>query len=63
MHRIYICLVAGVLGAGAAEWNQWRGPNRNGLVPDQVRLDTQFPEAGPKEMWQSEPIPSNDDGG
>ena len=63
MHKICICLIAGALSAGAAEWNQWRGPNRNGLVPDQVRLDTQFPESGPKEIWRSEPIPSNDDGG
>jgi outer membrane protein assembly factor BamB len=47
----------------AADWNQWRGADRNGVVRDNVALLTQLPADGPQQLWQSEMIPSNDDGG
>lgn len=47
----------------ASEWNQWRGPQRNGVLPTSVPLSTQWTEDGPPLLWKSEAIPSNDDGG
>src|SRR6185436_10684772 len=46
-----------------SEWNQWRGPNRNGILPQSQPLMNSFPAEGLKELWDSETIPSNDDGG
>src|SRR3954466_15255057 len=36
----------------AADWPQWRGPNRDG-VSKEVGLLKKWPEAGPKLLWQS----------
>ena len=47
----------------AADWNQWRGADRNGVVRDNVALLNELPADGPQQLWQSEAIPSNDDGG
>jgi hypothetical protein len=47
----------------AADWPQWRGPNRDGVAPDSPPLIDKIPEAGLPELWESEMIPSNDDGG
>ena len=52
---------AGTVVAG--DYNQWRGPNRDGVVPDGVKLADAWPAEGPKLLWESEFIPSNDDGG
>lgn len=59
------CLVlTGVLNSSAAsDWPQWRGPLRNGVIPDSPPLASQWPEEGPKLLWESAPIPANDDGG
>jgi outer membrane protein assembly factor BamB len=46
-----------------SDWNQWRGPNRNGIATQSPPLLDTFPAEGPKELWESEMIPSNDDGG
>ncbi|MGY8675500.1 MAG: hypothetical protein ACKVHO_23255, partial [Verrucomicrobiia bacterium] len=35
----------------ASDWDQWRGPNRNGVLPNSPKL------------WESDPIPGNDMGG
>ncbi|MGD2110046.1 MAG: PQQ-like beta-propeller repeat protein [Phycisphaerae bacterium] len=47
----------GVLGAGcthaAAEWHQWGGPTRDFKVQT-TGLATQWPEDGPKKLWQRE---------
>jgi len=33
------------------EWNQWRGPNRNGVAPDENLLK-QWPESVPQIVWK-----------
>jgi outer membrane protein assembly factor BamB len=62
MNRIVILLLAAT-STLLADWPQWRGPNRNGLVVGSVPLLNIFPKDGPQQLWKSEPIPSNDDGG
>ncbi len=50
-------------GVTASDWNQWRGPLRNGVLPESVPLLDAIPSSGLQELWDSENIPSNDDGG
>ena len=45
------------------DWPQWRGPLRNGVIPDSAKLIETIPESGLKELWESEAIPANDEGG
>jgi outer membrane protein assembly factor BamB len=47
----------------ASDWPQWRGPSRNGIQPDSPPLADQWPSRGLKKLWDSEAIPSDDDGG
>ena len=47
----------------AADWPQWRGPLRNGVAPESVPLLSKLPEGTLEPLWQSETIPSGDDGG
>lgn len=49
--------------ASGTDWPQWRGPLRNGVIPDAAKLLDTVPEAGLKELWESETIPANDEGG
>ena len=44
-------LVMGASVAGAADWPQWRGPNRDGKSAEKGLLKG-FPEGGPKLLWQ-----------
>ncbi|MBT6851522.1 MAG: hypothetical protein HOA16_10040, partial [Opitutae bacterium] len=44
-------------------WPQWRGPNRDGSSKASTKLADAWPETGPKLLWESEHIPSGDDGG
>ena len=46
-----------------ADWPQWRGANRDGSSAVSLSLADSWPETGPKLLWESEPIPSGDDGG
>jgi len=46
-----------------AEWDQWRGSSRNGISDDTTPIKASFPEAGLKEIWKSDTIPSDHDGG
>jgi outer membrane protein assembly factor BamB len=39
----------------AAEWPQFRGPNRDGISPDKNLLK-EWPKDGPPQVWKSEPI-------
>lgn len=50
-----------ILSAG--DWTQWRGPARNGVAPSGTPLAEAWPKDGPKKLWQSEPIPANQQGG
>ena len=51
------------MAAGASDWPQWRGPQRNGVATSSPKLIETIPEAGLKELWESEAIPANDEGG
>ena len=39
-------------GLSAADWPQWRGPDRNGLSSE--RISTNWPADGPKLLWRAE---------
>ncbi len=39
------------IGASTSDWPQWRGPQRNGVSHDSGLLK-QWPEGGPKLLWQ-----------
>ena len=45
------CVMGLAAGASAADWPQWRGPNRDGISQEKGLLK-QWPEAGPKLLWQ-----------
>ncbi len=51
------------LAIHAADWPQWRGPLRNGVLPDSPKLLDAWPKGELKQLWDSEEIPSNDEGG
>jgi len=51
------------LMADSADWPQWRGPERNGVLASGPALAEQWSVDGPAKVWESEPIPSDDDGG
>jgi len=58
---VAVCVSA--LSAHAADWYQWRGPQRNGIVGRSPALLGEFPEAGLKELWKSEEIRGEWNGG
>ena len=43
-------VLAGACFGGAADWPQWRGPNRDGLSTE-TGLLKQWPDGGPKLLW------------
>jgi outer membrane protein assembly factor BamB len=55
-------LVHGLL-ASSSDWPQWRGPERNGVLPTGPALAASWGPTGPVRLWESEPIPSDDEGG
>ncbi len=46
-----------------AEWNQWRGSARNGISDDTTPIASSLPAGSLTPLWESEPIPSDHDGG
>jgi hypothetical protein len=48
--------VASPGGYDLASWPQWRGPNRDGVAPDNPELADAWPKTGPPKVWQSEPL-------
>ena len=57
-----LCLAA-TSTAAPADWPQWRGPDRNGTLNSGPSLSDSWAADGPRTLWESEPIPSDDDGG
>ena len=53
---VLVVAVAGLLGgtptAQAADWPQWRGPNRDGSSTE-TGWRSQWPEGGPKVLWKA----------
>lgn len=47
----------------ASDWPQWRGSSRNGISADSPPLANEWPSRGLTKLWESETIPSEDDGG
>jgi len=58
------CLCALSQAAAVGDWNQWRGPHRDGHAADSPKLIDALPDAGLKPLWLSEAeIPSGRSGG
>jgi len=61
-----VTLFVAPLVSGAApsrDWPQWRGPDRNGVLSFSPPLMNVWSADGPPVLWDSEAIPSDDDGG
>jgi outer membrane protein assembly factor BamB len=57
-HRrvIYLFTLCGILSvAAAANWPQWRGPNRDG-ISNETGLLQEWPAEGPKLLWQKDDL-------
>jgi outer membrane protein assembly factor BamB len=50
--RLPLILLAVTVAAGADDWPQWRGPERNGLSKESGLLK-QWPAAGPSRLWMN----------
>jgi outer membrane protein assembly factor BamB len=55
--------LAGGLRAASSDWPQWRGPERNGVLPAGPPLAASWGANGPSKIWESESIPADDEGG
>jgi len=59
MKTRWVLVVVGIgvcaLAAGAADWPQWRGPQRNGISKETGLLN-EWPQGGPKLLWQLKDI-------
>ena len=58
-----VLLAASFATGLAADFPQWRGPLRNGIIPDSPKLLDNLAAAPLRELWESEKIPANDEGG
>ncbi len=56
-------LATSTFAFAAADFPQWRGPQRNGVLADSPKLLDAMPKDGLKDLWESEKIPAQDDGG
>ena len=56
-------LAEGPAAQPAADWAQWRGPQRDGTAGASPALSTNLPVKGPVKIWESEKIPTYNDGG
>lgn len=62
-HAAFCGLLSCSLLAHASDWNQWRGPNRNGVLTAGPKLADVWSTDGPPKLWESVEIPANDNGG
>lgn len=51
-YALIAALLIGTPAAAENDWNQWRGPKRDGLSPDTGLLKT-WPSAGPAVVWKT----------
>src|SRR5262245_29102306 len=49
---LVLVLIASATPVGAADWPQWRGPQRSGISAEKDWLDT-WPGSGPKIVWKA----------
>ncbi len=67
MKKPFVFLLAFVVlndMAFAKDWPQWRGPLRNGTVPDSTKLPDELTDANaPVKVWESGEVPSDHYGG
>jgi len=49
--------------AHAADWPQWRGPDRTGAIEGGPVLVASWPKEGPVKVWESEPLQCGSPGG
>lgn len=55
MRAAVILALAFAVNASAADWAQWRGPNRDGISKE-TGLLKEWPKDGPKLLWQTEDV-------
>src|SRR4051794_24645919 len=50
----FACLLLLLVAAPAfaADWPNWRGPNRDGVAPG-IKLPEKWPAEAPKELWKA----------
>lgn len=48
---IYLLLFSGISIAGAADWPQWRGPDKDGISRE-TGLLKEWPDGGPQVLWR-----------
>lgn len=60
---LLLSFAAPLFAAAPADWPQWRGPTRDGALAGGPALTSTWSTDGPPKLWESEPIPSDDDGG
>ena len=60
---LFSLLLLSLPAIAAGDWPQWRGPQRDGIAGDGLALANQWPTSGLKKLWESEEIPSDDNGG
>ena len=63
---VFCAVIALAVGVAAADWNEWRGPDRNGIVRESPPLADAWPAEGPKLVWTSEeklPVSGDYNGG
>lgn len=66
MRKLALSFSAVIVFAGlcsASDWNQWRGPGRDGSADDSPKLISQLPKEGLQPLWLAGPIPSAGNGG
>jgi outer membrane protein assembly factor BamB len=51
-HLLAIIIFAAQVSATAADWPQWRGPNRDGVSNERGWL-AQWPDGGPRVLWKA----------
>lgn len=63
MVQIAGLVVACGMAVSAADWAQWRGPNRDGVSASKTLLAEAWGENGPKQVWRTEKLLGGGQGG